>query len=100
MSRTVVNRLYAQAVMEREIAAATTALRDENARLRAALEDFVKWSEAYPTDIFIEPDFEKAHALLQVGGMTLDAISASILRSATKEMGKRARAALVEEPGG
>ena len=73
------------------------ALRAENERLREALEDFVKWSGAYPTDIFIEPDYAKAHALLQAGGMTLDALSAATLRMATLEMGKRARAALSGE---
>jgi uncharacterized protein YfdQ (DUF2303 family) len=73
------------------------ALRKRVRKLEEALEDFVKWSGSYPTEIFVEPDFEKAHALLQAGGMTLDAISASVLRIATKEMGKRARAVL-EEP--
>ena len=63
-----------------------------------ALEDFVKWSEAYPTTIFVEPDYEKAHALLQAGGMTLDAISAGVMREATREIGKRARAVLAAEP--
>jgi hypothetical protein len=72
------------------------ALRARVAALEAALEDFVKWSEAYPTSIFVEPDYAKAHALLQAGGMTLDALSAATLRLATQEMGKRARAALSE----
>ena len=31
-------------------------------------------------DVFPEPDFAKAHELLQAGGMTLDAISASNMR--------------------
>ena len=70
----------------------------ENERLREALEDFVKWSGAYPTDIFLEPDYEKAHALLQSGGMTLDALSAATLRLATKEIGRRASAALTPPP--
>ena len=32
------------------------ALREEIARLREVLEGLIKWSEAYPTDIVIEPD--------------------------------------------
>ena len=78
------------------MAAELLALRARLMDLEAALEDFVKWSEAYPTSIFIEPDYAKAHALLQAGGMTLDALSAATLRLATQEMGKRARAALSE----
>ena len=75
---------------KREIAA----LREEIARLRDALEDLVKWSEAYPTDIFIEPDYAKAHEILQASGGTLDAVSAGIMRRATIMVGERARAAL------
>lgn len=69
-------------------------LEEENERLREALEDFVKWSEAYPTDIFLEPNYKRVHELLQTEGMTLDAISASVMRSALRDIGKRARAAL------
>ena len=65
-------------------------------RLREVLEDFVSWSEAYPTDIFSVPDYKKAHELLLAGGMTLDSISASIMRRATEMIGKRSRAALEE----
>jgi len=67
---------------------------EENERLRDVLRDFVAWSEAYPEDIFVPPDYAKAHELLQAGGMTLDAISASIMRRATEMIGRRARAAL------
>jgi hypothetical protein len=60
------------------------------------LADFVTWSEAYPTDIFSEPDYAKAHELLKAGGMTLDAISASIMRRATETVGNRARDAIAK----
>lgn len=46
-------------------------------RLAEALEEIARLPEAYSTNIFPEPDFEKAHKLLVAGGMTLDAISAS-----------------------
>jgi hypothetical protein len=78
--------------LTRELAAAKT----REAGLREALEDFVRWSDAYPTDIFIEPDYAKAHELLRVGGMTLDAITASVMRRAITDIGKRARAALAQ----
>jgi len=35
---------------------------------------------AYPLKVFPEPDHAKAHELLQAGGMTLDAVSASASR--------------------
>lgn len=78
----------------------------ESARLLAALDqmpassyetalaDIVAWSEAYPKTVFLPPDYAKAHEALQAVGMTLDAISADIMRTAMDEVGKRARAAL------
>ena len=45
-----------------------------------ALEEIKTWSEAYPLNIFPEPDFKKAHEVLKLNGMTLDAISASNMR--------------------
>jgi hypothetical protein len=67
-----------------------------------ALHELTQWCDAYPVKIFPEPDFAKAHELLQAGGMTLDAISASNMRhvldgvrkiidaaiAASKEVGK------------
>ena len=38
------------------------------------------WIEAYPVEVFPEPDFEKAHKVLKQHGMTLDVISASNIR--------------------
>lgn len=59
-----------------------------------ALADIVAWSEAYPKTVFLQPDYTKAHEALQAVGMTLDAISADIMRTALDEVGKRARSAL------
>lgn len=39
-----------------------------------------RWIDAYPLDIFPEPDFAKAHKVLTENGMTLDSISASNMR--------------------
>lgn len=44
------------------------------------LEKLQSWANAYPLAVFPEPDVAKAHELLQAGGMTLDAISASNMR--------------------
>lgn len=63
-------------------------------RLREALERIVRWSEAYPVDIFPEPDLKTARVLLEAGGITLDAVSASAMRHVVSGVGQIARAAL------
>lgn len=68
----------------------------ENEALLAGLEQIIQWSEAYPLDVFPEPDFEKARKLLKDGGMTLDGISASNMRHVITEVAKIAKAALPE----
>jgi hypothetical protein len=67
-------------------------------RLEAALTAISEWARAYPLKVFPEPDFAKAHALLQAGGMTLDAISASAIRHVVIEISKIADRALAEKP--
>jgi hypothetical protein len=62
--------------------------------LEAALHRIVQWSEAYPLDIFPEPDLEKAHELLKAGGITLDAVSAHCMRRVVRGVGMIAREAL------
>lgn len=49
-------------------------------RLEDKLQKIKNWCEAYPLDIFPEPDFKKAAKVLKENGMTLDAISASNMR--------------------
>jgi hypothetical protein len=44
------------------------------------LDQIKSWCDAYPLAVFPEPDFKKARELLEAGGMTLDAISASNFR--------------------
>ncbi len=39
-----------------------------------------QWCEAYPLDVFPEPDFKRAAKVLKENGMTIDAISASNMR--------------------
>ena len=48
--------------------------------LKDKLEEIVQWANAYPVSVFPEPDFTKARELLEAGGMTLDAVSASNMR--------------------
>jgi hypothetical protein len=65
-------------------------------KMREALEDFREWPNAYPTAVFPEIDTLKAHALLQAGGMTLDAVSATAIRWTLGEIERRAAAVLKE----
>ena len=76
------------------IADAIDALTAERDQLREALEQIAQWSEAYPTEVFPEPDFARAAAALASSGMSIDAVSASNMRHATNGVGKIARAAL------
>jgi hypothetical protein len=69
---------------------------DKLDRYENALEQIVQWSEAYPLKIFPEPDFKKARELLEAGGITLDAVSASCMRYAVEGVGKIARDALAQ----
>ena len=50
------------------------ALRDRLDRYEDALQSIVQWSEAYPLDIFPEPDWKAARKLLEAGGISLDSI--------------------------
>jgi hypothetical protein len=70
---------------------------DQLDRYEEALQRIVSWSEAYPLDIFPEPDFKHAAELLKAGGITLDAISASCMRHVVEGVGKLAREALETE---
>ena len=67
--------------------------------LEEALRRIVQWADAYPTDIFHEPDEEEcklAAEVLRDNGMTLDAFSASMGRHCLKGVGEIARNALKE----
>lgn len=67
---------------------------DEQDKLIEALERIEAWADAYPLDIFPEPDLKLARALLAAGGITLDAVSASMARHVIEGVGKIARNAL------
>ena len=50
----------------------------------AKLNKIQSWIDAYPLEVFPEPDFEKAARVLKENGMTIDAISASNMRHVLK----------------
>lgn len=67
---------------------------DRIEKFETALRNIVQWSEAYPVDIFPEPDWVKVRALLEAGGVTLDSVSASCMRRVVKGVGEIAQKAL------
>jgi hypothetical protein len=52
----------------------------ENSDHYEALMKIQQWANAYPLEVFPEPDFKKAAQVLKENGMTIDAISASNMR--------------------
>ena len=70
---------------------------DKLDRYEEALHRIAQWSRAYPLEVFPEPDLKRVHEVLTAHGMTLDAISAHIMRHLVVGVGKIAREALGEE---
>jgi hypothetical protein len=52
----------------------------ENSDHYDALIKIQQWANAYPLEVFPEPDFKKTAQVLKENGMTIDAISASNMR--------------------
>lgn len=66
--------------------------------LEEALQKVEDWSNAYPVEVFTEPDWEEAKRLL--GPEFLTRISAANMRYVVKGVGEIARAALTKEREG
>jgi hypothetical protein len=49
-------------------------------RDREALKQISDWAQAYPLDVFPEPDLKRAHEVLEAAGLSLGAISAHAMR--------------------
>lgn len=73
---------------------AMTTNEDRIDRFETALHQIVQWSDAYPLKAFPEPDWKRVAELLQAGGITLDAVSASCMRHVIEQVGQIAREAL------
>ncbi len=58
------------------------------------LQKMMSWCNAYPIEVFPEPDFKKAAKVLKDNGMTLDSISASNMRHVLKGLRGHIEAAL------
>jgi hypothetical protein len=90
--RIICHNEYAERFAEAK--ARTEKAEAEVERLRDALMEIDQWGKAYPRKVFPEPDLAKARVLLERGGMTLDAISASSMRHVVKGVAKITRTAL------
>jgi len=73
------------------------ALREDGEMLEDALREIKNWGDAYPLQCFPEPDMKKAHTLLISGGLTLDAVSASVIRHTIKRVVEIATEALIKK---
>ena len=63
--------------------------------LEEALVRIRNWAqEAYPTEVFPEPDMKQVRSALEAAGVSLGAVSAHILRHALAGVGKIAQEAL------
>lgn len=66
-------------------------------RMEEALHRIASWAEAYPLEVFPEPDaayFAKANEVLKANGMTLDRLSAAAMRHVITRVGHIAKEAL------
>jgi hypothetical protein len=70
---------------------------DRIEQLEAALYRIKQWADAYPLEVFPEPDMVQAAIALKTFGITLDAVSASAMRHVVQGVGRIARLALADE---
>ena len=70
---------------------------DKIDRYEEALRRIAQWADAYPLDVFPEPDWKRAGDLLRAGGISLDSISASNMRHVVEGVGRIAKDALKPE---
>ena len=67
---------------------------DQLKKLCDFAEEIIKWSEAYPKDIFPEPTPEQIDEVCKQSGFRIDQIAAMVLRNFTKPWGDKAQRAL------
>lgn len=68
-------------------------------QLKKALQRIANWGDAYPPDIFPEPDdayYKRAHEVLTANGMSLDRLSAAAMRHVVHGVAKIAKNALAK----
>lgn len=73
---------------------------DRAERFKNALQELQQWVNAYPLDIYPEPNFRLAAKVLTDAGLSLDAISASNMRHVLTRVEEITRAVLNENETG
>ena len=68
------------------------------AELKGSFEELIQWCDAYPPNVFPEPDLKLVAQVLEGAGLSLDAVSASNFRHVLNRVGKITRAALKDQP--
>jgi hypothetical protein len=87
-------RDFCRDMARRAIAAMPT---EQTNKLEEAVEAVLaEWEARYPLSVFPEPDLSRVAELLIAGGITLDAVSASNMRSVVSRMAHDIRAALAQ----
>ncbi len=83
---------------ERELNDLDLSTTAEIARLGDALREIIAVRDAYPADVFREPDWEKVNQVLSNAGIMLDSISGSNMRHVAERVAAIARQALTPAP--
>lgn len=73
------------------------AIEEESAKLREFAVGVVKWSEAYPLEVFPDFDSQVVHRILVEHGYSLDRVSAKAMRHLLTTIAQDAREALEED---
>jgi hypothetical protein len=63
-------------------------------RYEEALESILQWCNAYPADIFLEPDLDVCRQALEAVGQTMDGLHGSWARRLLEGIGTIAKGAL------
>ena len=66
-------------------------------RMENALHQISQWAQAYPLDVFPEPDFKKAYEVLKAADVSLGAVAASSMRHVITQVQAIVNAALQAE---
>lgn len=77
-----------------------TKLEDKFEDVQILLERMQQWCDAYPLDMFPEPDLKLARALLAAGGITLDSVTVYAMRHVVNGMRGYVEEAIKILPGG
>ena len=68
--------------------------------LEDVLRQIYNWTQAYPIQLFSEPDMEKANELLRSGGIWMDQVAGHILRHTLDDIAEIAKSVLVDREKG